>query len=72
MREEKNPCYAVVKCDRKCARCGFNPKEQKRRLTTGYFRKIRIYRVVFNDYHAATIVIDRPGKQLIFKKGANY
>lgn len=58
--------YAEVNCGHNCEKCGWNPKEQKRRLETGYWIKTNT-RV--NAETGETIELTKSVKKLIFKGG---
>ena len=70
-KQETKAYHPAVSCDMNCASCGFNPKEQERRLKTGVFKTAAVLDTDTHingrvDYRAALV------KQLTFKKGDNW
>lgn len=60
-----------INCNYACESCGFNPKEQKRRLSKGHFEKVLVLHILHNasgkPIHTVTKTCDR----LVFKKGVS-
>lgn len=59
---------APIECDKKCAGCGWNPKEQARRLATGEFKPVHTRRGWSEEEGWHDVVLPEGTRQLVFKK----
>jgi len=57
--------YPLVNCDYRCSSCGWNPKEQKRRLQQGEFVKANIRTM---SETGELVLLPKGTKKLVFKK----
>lgn len=60
---------AGVNCAKNCDSCGWNPREQKRRLETGEFKPVHTRRGWDEDTGTAVeVTLPEGTRQLVFKK----
>lgn len=72
MIKENLYCPGALRCRSVCSGlpceiCGFNPKEQKRRIETGEFRDKVVTSVLHSDTGEVVSTITRKCKKLYFK-----
>ena len=57
--------YPPISCNRNCDSCGWNPKEQKRRIETGQFVNLNIRKIAETGEFVA---LPRGTRHLVFRR----